>query len=198
MSLIRYYLLPATLLLSATAFAAPDPKVLASCNVCHGNQGVSTLPDVPTIAGISSSVQADALKAFKARTRPCTKVSYAGGADDMCDVAGKLSDADISSLADYYSKLPYASVKQSTDAAKAAAGKAIAAKSCEGCHTKAGSDPSDDAGLLAGQPLAWLKSAISAYKAGQIPQQKMMKEKLSRLSDTDVEALAQYYASLGQ
>lgn len=184
------------LLLAASAWAGPDPKLIASCNACHGANGVSSKTDVPTIAGISSTVQTATLKDFKSKARPCTKVSAGDGSDDMCNVASKLSDADVSALADYYSKLSYAGAKQATDAAKVAAGKALAAKNCEGCHSKGGSDPSDDAGILAGQPVAWLKSSIAAYKSGAISQQeKMMKEKLSRLSDTDVEALAQYYAS---
>lgn len=186
-------LLALTLLMAASAWSAPDPKLIASCNACHGPNGISTRANVPSLAGISTTVQVATLKAFKSKSRPCGHV--AGG--DMCSVAARLSDADAAALADYYSKLPHTAVKQATDPAQAAAGKALAAHNCEGCHSKGGSDPSDDAGILAGQPVAWLKSAISAYKAGKIPQQeKMMKDKLSRLSDADVEALAQYYGSL--
>jgi sulfide dehydrogenase cytochrome subunit len=197
MNRARHCMLPSLFLLSANALAAPDPALIASCNACHGEKGVSTSQSVPTIAGISTAVQVAALKAFKAKTRPCMKVPSKAGQDDMCSVAAKLSDADISSLADYYSKLSYVSVKQPTDAAKVAAGKAIAAKSCEGCHTKGGSDPADDGGILAGQPVSWLKSTIAAYKSGQVAQQeKMMKEKLSKLTDADVDALSHYYGSL--
>lgn len=182
------------LLFSASALAAPDPKLIASCNACHGENGVSSKRDVPSIAGISTTVQVATLKAFKSRARPCTPISSPPG--DMCTVASRLSDSDITALGDYYAKLPHTSVKQPTDAAQAAAGKAIAARNCEGCHSSGGSDPSDDAGILAGQPVGWLKSEIMAYKEGKIPQQeKMMKDKLSRLSDADVEALVQYYAS---
>jgi len=190
-------MLASTLLLSVSALCAPDPKLIAACNACHGDNGVSTKQNVPTIAGISAPVQLAALQAFKAKARPCTKVASAAGQDDMCNVASKLSDTDVSALADYYSKLAHAGMKQSTDATKVATGKALAAKNCEGCHSKGGSDPSDDAGVLAGQPVAWLQSVIAAYKAGQIPQkEKMMKDKLARLSDADIDALAQYYGSL--
>jgi sulfide dehydrogenase cytochrome subunit len=196
MSRIWRCMLTPLLLLSASALAAPDPTLIAACNACHGEKGVSTSQSVPTIAGISAAVQVASLKAFKAKTRPCTKVASGARQDDMCSVAGKLSEADIGALADYYSKLTYAAMKQPTDATKVAAGKAVAAKSCEGCHTKGGSEPSDDAGILAGQPVGWLRSTIAAYKAGQVAQDKMMKEKLARLQDADVDALAQYYGSL--
>lgn len=178
------------LLLSAAALADPDPKLIATCNACHGDKGISTAPTTPSVAGISATTLTTALKSYKARTRPC-------GSPDMCGPSAGLSDADIAALADYYSKLGYVKTRQAADAAKVAAGKAIAARNCEGCHSKGGSDPADDAGLLAGQPVGWLKSTLQAHKAGQVAgQDKLMKQKLSGLSEADLDALAQYYGSL--
>jgi cytochrome subunit of sulfide dehydrogenase len=183
----------------APAFAAADATLIASCNGCHGEQGVSTAQEVPTIAGISVPVATDALKAFKSRTRPCRKVSVERANTkihgDMCAIAAQVSGADITALAEHYSQLPYAHMKQPVDAAEAAAGKAIAEHQCEICHTKGGTDPTDDAGLLGGQPLGWLKGAIADVKDGKMPQPKMMRAKTSKLSDADVTALAEYYAS---
>jgi sulfide dehydrogenase cytochrome subunit len=190
MSRLRHSIVTSLLLLSAAAQAAPDPKLIASCDACHGAKGVSATPGTPTIAGISAPFQTAALQAYKAKTRPC-------GPTDMCAAVAKLSDADISALAGYYAQLPFVPTKQPTDAAKVAAGKAIAAKSCEGCHSKGGSDPADDASILGGQNVAWLKASLTAHKAGQVgQQQKMMKEKLSKLSDADLDALVNYYGSL--
>jgi cytochrome subunit of sulfide dehydrogenase len=189
MSRLRHCMLASLFLLSA-AQAAPDPKLIAACDACHGAKGVSTVATTPTIAGISSPSTTASLKAFKAKARPC-------GVADMCAAAAKLADADISVVADYYAALPYAHTKQTTDPAKVAAGKAIAAKSCEVCHSKGGSDPADDSSLLAGQPVPWLKATLAAHKAGLVAQQdKVMKQKLATLSDADLEALAQYYGSL--
>lgn len=83
------------------------------------------------------------------------------GQPDLCAAAANLCDADFSAVVGYYSDLPYAHTPQAAGAAKVAASKAMAAKSCEGWHTKGGSDPSDDAGILARQPVAWLKSTSS-------------------------------------
>jgi len=186
-------------LLPAVAFAAADPKLVDSCNDCHGDKGVSAAQDVPTIAGISSSVHSDALKAFKGKTRACKQVNYKRGdtkrQGDMCAVAAKLSDAEVAALADTYSKLPYAAQKQTTDAAKVAAGKAVHERDCKSCHSNNGRDPADDASILGGQPAAWLKGALADLKAGKSEQPKKMKEKMAKLSDADVEALAQFYAS---
>jgi cytochrome subunit of sulfide dehydrogenase len=193
MSRMLHWALGTLLVFSSTAFAAADP---ASCDSCHGKDGISTRQNVPTIAGISVPVQVDALKAFKARARPCRNSSSPqGGTGDMCSVAAGLTDAEIGSLAQHYSQLPYAHLTQPTDAALAAKGKSLAAHDCEICHTKGGTDPTDDAGLLGGQPLEWLKRAIADMKDAKAPQPKMMRAKTSMLSDADVTALAEYYAS---
>jgi len=111
----------------------------------------------------------------------------------MCAAAKSLSDADIENLADHYSSQKYVSLKQATDATKAAAGKAIYEKSCRKCHSS-GRDPGDEAGILAGQPLAWIKTSLELFRKGQVEQPKKMKEATAALSDADIEALAHFLA----
>jgi cytochrome subunit of sulfide dehydrogenase len=181
-------------LVAAAAFGAADPKVVASCDGCHGANGVTTNQDAPSIAGVSPAVISAALKGYKAKSRPCPPVTIGATKGDMCTAAKDLDDAVIEQLADHYSKQKYAPVTQSTDAAKVAAGKAIYDKSCKKCHSTA-KDPADDAGILAGQPLGWLKHNLDWFRKGQIEQPKKMKEATSALSDADIEALANYLAS---
>jgi len=179
--------------------AAPDPKVVEGCQDCHGANGVSTAQEVPTIAGVSAVAQTDALKSYKAKTRLCPRVNYKRGdakrEGDMCRVTADLSDAQIADLAGYFAAKPYVRMKQPTDAAKAATGKSIHVRDCNKCHSAGGGDPDDDAGILAGQPLGWLKSTLVAFRKGDIDQPKKMQAVVSKLSDSDIDALAQYYAS---
>lgn len=198
MNISRLVLLTA-LLLPAASYAAVDAKLAASCTECHGEKGASTAQDVPTIAGVSATVQSDALKAYRAKTAPCPKVNYKRGdtsrTGDMCSVAKDLSDAQIADLADYYSKLPYVAQKQASDAGKAAAGKLLHDRDCKRCHSAGGKDPADDAGILAGQPLPWLKATLTSFQQGKRDQPKKMQDVTGKLSAADVEALANYYAS---
>jgi sulfide dehydrogenase cytochrome subunit len=186
-------------LLPSLTLGAADPKLLESCQDCHGANGITTAKDVPTIAGVSAVVQSDALKAYKAKTRPCPKVNYKRGdtkrEGDMCTVAKDLSDAQIADLTAYFAAKPYGAVKQPADAAKAAAGKQVHDRDCKKCHSNGGKDPADDAGILAGQPVTWMKATLAAFKKGSIEQPKNMKSVVTKLSDADIEALAQYYAS---
>jgi sulfide dehydrogenase cytochrome subunit len=187
------------LLLPAASFAAVDAKFTDSCADCHGNNGLSSAQDVPTIAGISATVTSDALKAYRAKSAPYPKVNYKCGDTSrqgaMCTVAKNLSDAQIADLADYFAKLPYAAQKQPFDAGKAAAGKLVHDRDCKKCHSAGGKDPSDDAGILAGQPLQWLKAALTSFQQAKREQPKKMQDVTSKLSGADIEALANFYAS---
>lgn len=194
-------LLALGILASSGAAAAEIEALIRQCQDCHGNNGVSQWDDVPTIAGISAPVHGDFLLAYQDKSRPCRKSKFRQGdtarpETDMCAVAAKLSAADIEALADYYAAKPFVPAKQSFDAAKAAAGKTLHARDCAKCHANGGRDPDDDASILGGQHLAYLKQALADLRSGEREATKKMAEKLSKWTDAEAEAVAHYYASL--
>ena len=190
------------LLLITQAGNADDLDVLMqNCNDCHGDQGVSQWTDVPTIAGLAEFVHADALYIYRDRERPCADSAYRRGdtsrpETNMCAVAEQLSDDDIDALAAAYAELPYVSAKQDFDAALATAGEAIHDKNCDRCHSRGGTDPEDEAGMLGGQQSGYLRKAFEEYAAESRYQPEKMQEAMSKLSADDVEALLNYYASM--
>jgi len=188
-----------TILLSIQAAAADIATVVRQCEDCHGKNGVSDAADAPTIAGISAPVHGDFLLAYQEKTRPCGRFRHGDMArpeTDMCAVAAKLSAADIEAVANHFAKLPFVAAKQSFDAQKAAAGEKLHTRDCAKCHTKGGRDPADDASILGGQHLKYLQQALADFKSGEREQSKKMAEKLAKWSETDIEAVAHYYASL--
>jgi cytochrome subunit of sulfide dehydrogenase len=192
-------LLLATALAPAAGLADTAAQV-KDCEGCHGNAGISEWSDVPTIAGISAGVHGDYLLSYKDKSRPCAKSKYRQGdtkrpETDMCIVAAKLSEADIDTLATYFAAKPFKAAKQTVDAAKAAAGKAIHARDCEKCHEGNGRKADADASILAGQWMPYLTAEMTAFVAGKRPQPKKMAEKMKGLKPADVEALAHFYAS---
>ncbi|MGB5739081.1 MAG: hypothetical protein WBM54_07005, partial [Woeseia sp.] len=68
-------------------------------------------------------------------------------------------------------------------------------RDCGRCHSKGGSDPEDEAGILAGQWLGYLQVAFADYKSGERQQTEKMKQKIDALSAEDTKALLNYYAS---
>ena len=189
-----------TLGLFGSAAMADLNAVVENCNGCHGNDGVSQWSDVPTIAGVSEFVHSDALYIFRDEARPCTETEYKQGdtsrpATTMCAVVADMSDDMIDEVAAYYAAKPFVAAKQDFDAALAEAGKAIHEAECDRCHSEGGSNPEDDAGILAGQQMGYLKDTFAEYRSGEREQPKKMEEKLSALSDDDIKALVNFYAS---
>ncbi len=188
------------LLLGGSAMSDDLQATISSCNDCHGNNGVSQWPDVPTIAGIDAFVHSEALYIYRDKGRACLQSKFRQGdtsrpETSMCDVAAGLSDDLIEDLAGHYSALPFVAAKQDFDATLAAAGKVIHDRDCSRCHSDGGSNADDEASILAGQWMAYLRSAFAEYSSGDREQLDKMKEKVDILGAKDVEALLHYYAS---
>jgi cytochrome subunit of sulfide dehydrogenase len=190
-----YKTLSCALLLCCGGFAAagPAPPDAAGCTSCHGDSGVSHKPDVPTIAGMSAPYLVAQMGAYQKSQRPCAKMS----GTDMCEVAKKLTAAQIGSLSSYYAAQKFVPAAQSIDAALAAKGKALFGAHCALCHSDGGSQAADDAGILAGQWKSYLQTTLQDYVSGKRVQPDPMKRQTMSLAPADVKALAEYFASEG-
>ncbi|UYO95410.1 c-type cytochrome [Pollutimonas sp. M17] len=81
---------------STAADVAAGRAKAAQCAVCHGANGIATLPDAPNLAGQSEIYLAKALRDFKSGARKN---------EMMTMMAAGLSDADIENLAAYYQSI---------------------------------------------------------------------------------------------
>lgn len=185
--------------LVAAAQAQSAPGVVDQCAVCHGPDGVSRWGDVPNISGLPEIVVANALYDFRGSTRPCRRpaCSVEGTCPnlDMCVIAGPLTAAEMDVIARYYAAQPFSPSVAEFDSALAVKGAEIHAQACEECHSDGGSDPMDEASILRGQNLEYLMNAISDYRSGERLGEEAMLERLRALSDEDVAALVNFYAS---
>ena len=180
--------------------ASEIDALMTDCNGCHGDRGVSRWSDVPTIAGIAEFVHVDALFVFADGDRACADTEYRQGdanrpATNMCEIASALSEEQIEAVAAAYAALPYVKATQAFDEELAAAGEAIHQQHCDRCHANGGTDPEDEAGMLGGQWMDYLRSTFAEYASGEREQLPKMKEKMDLLSEADVEALIHYYGS---
>lgn len=184
---------------SAAAWADIAP-VVENCNGCHGDDGVSQWSDVPTIAGTPEFVHADALYFFRDGERPCSESEYRQGdtsraATTMCDVLADMDDETIDELAAYYFELPFVAAKQEFNAGLALEGKGLHDSLCDKCHSDGGANPDDEAGILAGQWMGYMRTTFAEFVSGDREQPKKMEEKMAELSEADITALLHYYAS---
>ena len=175
------------LLGSAHVSAAPTAAMLAdTCAGCHGTDGASTGPATPSLAGMSEIYIVDSMKAFKSGERASTV---------MGRIAKGYSEEEFKLMASVFAKQPIATTSQTTDATKVAAGEKLYGGNCEKCHDEKGGLADDDAGILYSQWLPYLQYSMEDYKAGSREMPKKMKKKVDKLSDAEIEALLQFFAS---
>lgn len=202
---IRYALLAGSMLFGLTvasgASAADVNKLVETCVNCHGKDGANAESDVPNIGGFSAKYFAIAMEHYRKKERPCVETKIRSGdkkgtKTDMCQVVKDLSDDDIKQLSQHFAGKKFVRTAQKFDAALAAKGKGIHDKSCEKCHSEAASLADDDAGILAGQKMEYLKEQTEFFLAGKRSMHKKMKPKIEALSKDQVEAVIHYYGSL--
>jgi len=164
------------------ATTASTPAMLSNtCNGCHGTDGNSAGASNPSIAGLSASYFDAAMKQFRSGERPSTI---------MGRLAKGYSDEQLKAMADFFAAKKLLAAKQSFDAGKAKQGKAVHDKSCKMCHAKNGAN-----GVLAGQWKEYLQVTLEEFRAGKRKGPDMMTKALTSMSEADVEALINYYAS---
>lgn len=192
------------LLVSGVASVSPaqPPAQVYACLGCHGFDGISRNPDVPTIAGASVFYLENQLLLFQGGDRPCVGDIYASvpgaPARDHCALVADLSESDIELVSTHFSEQPFRPAPQPVDASRAEAGAVIYRQSCARCHTEGGANPDDDAGMLAGQWEPYLLRALTDLRDERRLQPESMAWETRKLSDDDIRSLAAFFVSQGQ
>jgi len=154
------------------------------CAACHGTEGISNNPLWPDLAGQKPGYLAVQLAAFRDGLRQNVQ---------MAPFVKDLSDADIQSIATYYSQLP-AKAAANGDAAQVSVGENLSAY-CKACHGMKGKPAASVWPNLAGQQSAYLAKQLAAFKSGErtSPQ---MQTVVAGFGETEFAALAAYYSQL--
>ncbi len=164
-------------------------KSAAGCVGCHGANGNSINPDIPSLAGQDGRYLKTALQDYRDGKRKNAMMKEA--------VAG-FSDRRIDNLAAYYSRQKPASPARGEssrsgvfdplgDGAKLAA-------SCDGCHGKNGNGGQRGVPRLTGLAADYLFAATQAYKTGERKNETM--QMFTRtLSDVAIEKVSLFYAT---
>lgn len=187
------------LMLISLCFASAEKLIAKNqCESCHGPKGVSSNTNIPSIAGIPEFNQIDQMLRYL-EGRPAATVHYVYGdtsqKGDMVSIVESLSESQIEQIAKYYSEIDFVRAEQPFDEVLAAKGKAIHQKGCESCHAEGGSDPFDEASILAGQQKGYLLATLQQFNQGKRSVDKKMDEAIKGLSADDLLALSEYYAS---
>lgn len=186
-------------LLSPAVLLADDfVSLVQSCEKCHGKDGNSNTPDVPIIAGYSFEGFLNTMDVFREDDRIAKEYHKPGDPETvMNDIAKSLSDAQVNALANYFSKRKFKPAQQGVDKVLAQRGEVIHKRWCGKCHEDGGAHPVDDAAILAGQWTPYLKRQFDNFLSGKRLIPRTMLRRIKKLSKEDIEALLNYYASVG-
>lgn len=186
----------AGVLFAANAVVAP-PVVNRVCAACHGRDGNSINPDVPSLAGQGAAYLERQLHAFKSQRR--TGV--------MSGVAVGLRDVDMRAAATWFAQQaaqPSSDPWPDSDTLRQGAaiyrhgihGKDVPA--CASCHALSGRGLPPEFPRLAGQHTNYLQAQLRAFRADSrlSNPNAMMRGISAQLSDKEIDAVAQYIADL--
>jgi cytochrome c553 len=159
--------------------AAGKTEAEASCAGCHGENGVSTNPETPSLAGQDAQYFAAAIQGYKDGSRTDTT---------MKALAAGLDDKTIKNLSAYYASLspkPPKVMKPLTTAQLA--------ERCDRCHGFNGNSADVRIPALAAQRADYLERVLLSYKNGE-RKSSQMSAMTSILSEEDIAGLAAHYA----
>jgi cytochrome c553 len=188
---------------AAQAPAAPkgDPakgQTLASgvCSGCHGADGNSGVPANPTLAGQHGGYIAKQLANYKSGERNNAI---------MQGMVAALSPQDMLDLGAVYAR-QQAKPRPANDKELALIGQnlyragnaAVGLPACAGCHSPNGAGIPAQYPRLAGQHVDYTVAQLRAFRAGERgnDMNKVMRTIAGRLSDREMQALAEYVSGL--
>lgn len=182
---------------SAAGDAAAGKTKSASCAACHNTDGNSMVATFPKLAGQHASYTAKQLADFKSGERQDPT---------MNGMAAPLSEQDMADLGAYFSSQTPA-IGTPADEEKAARGKTLyqagdsqkGISACMACHGPSGAgNPGAQFPSLQGQHSTYTVKALKDFRSGVrvTDPQKMMQDIAAKMSDSDIEAVAEYIAGL--
>lgn len=167
---------------------AEMPAKAGSCIGCHGPNGNSTMPGIPSLAAQNARYIYLQLRDFQEGRRHN---------DMMTPMTAGLSKDDMREIADYYSKQKLSSKGFKADAEKAKLGKAKADETlCAMCHLGEFVGQ-NEIPKVAGQNFDYVVKTMKDFKAkARTNDAGNMTSVASTLSEEDIDNLAHYIAGL--
>lgn len=182
----------------AAGDAAAGKDKAAACGGCHGMDGNSLVPTFPKLAGQGEKYTVKQIADFKANTSRQDAM--------MIGMVAALSDEDAADIGAYFASRKLAGAAL-VDESKLALGREIykggnlqtGVPACQGCHGPTGAgNPGAGYPRLGGQYAGYTLKQLNAFKDGTRTNddRRIMRDALERMTAEEMEAVAQYIASL--
>ena len=162
-------------------------QLLPMCQSCHGPQGVSAMPDIPSLAGQHEEYLAQSLSEYR---------SSISSSPLMGGMALTLQDADVRLLANYYARQPYVRNRQDVDPLRVVRGYKSYAKLCQACHRDGGASSNfAEIPLLAGQNIGFLSLTMKKILGGERKVDSVKRQMLDRVSHEEIEDALHFFSA---
>ena len=175
---------------SSLALADDIKDKVETCKGCHGDNGVSQMENIPSLAGQRDQYMQWQMVYFRSGARKN---------EQMQPIVAELNNEDIRNLGAYYASLapPKSSRPDDNPDLSAKGAQAAAGRRCAACHTDSYAGTKAVA-RIAGQREEYLVKALMDYKTGVRAGGAMaaMADVAFPLSEEEIEALAHYLAHL--
>jgi cytochrome c553 len=161
-------------------------QTIATCQSCHGANGVPVSADIPVLEGQEYYYLYVQLKDYKSglRANPI-----------MSEMVKNLSKDDMKALAQYFSEKPWPKVANELDDGKAGKGSsALTAGQCSQCHSTYQGD--SRVPRLAGQQVAYLLQTMQDFKNKVRKNSPAKGSLMDSFSEEELEAMAHHLAGL--
>jgi cytochrome c553 len=173
--LLPICLLACTWAVAAGGDAAAGKRKTVTCNGCHGQTGMRSMP---SLGGQNPEYFVAAMRAYQDGVRTHAT---------MRDVAKSYSDRDLKNFAAYYAESVAAPAGSHVSVPEAAA-------RCAACHGAEGRETvTPDVPRLAGQKAPYVEQVLQDYRSGA-RKHAVMQAQAAPLADEEIAALAAYYA----
>ncbi len=180
-----------------TGDAKAGKQLANSCAGCHGSNGISSNPEIPSLAGQLATYTYKQLMDYRNGNRSNMM---------MTPVTKNLERWDIINLATWYASLAPARIQNQTSdqglehsekLVYQGDGKRIIPP-CSVCHGTDGQGEKMDIPALAGQQSEYLRKTLMDYKQGERHNDIYSRMRLiaSQLSEQEIEELGRYYYQL--
>ena len=181
-------LIPGDLAVAAGPELEAIRKKAEPCTACHGPDGNSTIPSIPSLAGQPKQFITTQLVMFREGRRLNAQ---------MAPFVASLSNADINDLGTYFAAQARVATGRPLSAEAMAAGRALAERlNCVQCHGPALKGQQHIPGLN-GQHTEYLRAQLQGFKAQtRFDMDGNMTSAAQPLTAADIDLLAGYLASL--
>jgi len=185
---VAFFFIALPLADAGAADAAAGKQKAVVCAACHGPEGSSANPVVPSLAGQPAQMIATQLYQFREGNRKDPQMS---------PMAEKLSNAEMNDLAAYFASVKPVPIAYKTAPENAAVGAELTKKNnCVQCHG-ATLHGQQHIRRIAGQQHDYVLAQLKLFKAGKrADMDGNMTSAAQALNEKDIEVLADYLAGL--